>query len=136
MLSVGAWSVFNKKPSRDVVTWKAILGECIMHRHGKEALTHFELMYEEGVQPDYISFVCVLSACSHAGLVDEGMCYYALMITVYIISAELDHYTSMINLLAHAGHLQEAVNHMWLQGQTLPSACRIHGYLEIGECVT
>ncbi len=39
------------------------------------------------------------------------------MITVYMISAELDHYTSMINLLAHAGHLQEAVNHMWLQAQ-------------------
>jgi hypothetical protein len=44
-----------------------------MHGHGKEALTHFELMYE-GVQPDDISFVCVLSACSHAGLADEGMC--------------------------------------------------------------
>ncbi len=47
--------------------------------------------YEERVQPDDISFVCVLSACSHAGLVDEGMCYYALMVTVYMISAELDH---------------------------------------------
>jgi hypothetical protein len=73
MLSVGAWSVSNKNSSRDAITWKAILGECIMHGHGKEALTHFELVYEEGVQPDDISFVCVLSACSHAGLVDEGM---------------------------------------------------------------
>ncbi len=88
-----AWRVFNKMPSLDVVSWNAILGGCAMHGHGKEALKHFEQMCEEGVHPDDITFVCLLSACSHAGLVDEGMRCYASMIEVYMISATLEHYT-------------------------------------------
>ncbi len=80
-----ALKVFNMMPSRNVVTWTAILGACAMHGHGKEDLKHFEWMCEEGVQPNDITFVCLLSACSHAGLVDEGMCCYASMITEYMI---------------------------------------------------
>ncbi len=68
-----AWRVCNKMPSQDMVTWNAILGGCAMHGHGKEALKHFEQMCEEGVQPDDSTFVCLLSACINAGLVDEGM---------------------------------------------------------------
>jgi pentatricopeptide repeat protein len=105
-----ACRVFNKMPSRDVVTWTAILGGCAMHGHGREALKHFEQMCDEGVQPDDITFVCVLSACSHAGLVDQGMCLYASMIRDYMIPAKLEHYTCMVDLLGHAGHLQEAEN--------------------------
>jgi pentatricopeptide repeat protein len=82
-----AWSVFNKMPSRNVVTWTAILGGCAMHGHGKEALKHFERMCEEGVQPNEVTFVCLLSGCSHEGLVDEGMWCYASMVTEYTISA-------------------------------------------------
>jgi len=81
MQSVGsmkdAWSAFNKMPSQDVVTWTAILGGCAMHGHGKDALKHFEQMCDKGLQPDDITFVCLLSACSHAGLMDEGMHCYA-----------------------------------------------------------
>jgi pentatricopeptide repeat protein len=80
-----AWRVFNKMPSRDVVTWTGILGGCAMHGHGRETLKHFEWMCEEGVQPNDITFLCVLSACNHAGLVDEGMCLYASMVTDYIV---------------------------------------------------
>jgi pentatricopeptide repeat protein len=80
-----------------------------MHGHGKEALQHFE-MCEEGVQPDDVTLVCVLSACNHAGLVVEGLCYYLSMSIIYKISAKLEHYTCMVNLLGHAGHLQEAEN--------------------------
>jgi pentatricopeptide repeat protein len=91
-----AWKMFHKMPSKDVVTWTAILG------HGNEALQHFEWMCDEGVQQDDITFVCLLSACSHAGLVDEGMCHYASMIKYYIISAKLEHFmqykTHLINL--------------------------------------
>jgi pentatricopeptide repeat protein len=77
-----AWRVFNKMPSQDVVAWNAILGGCAMHGHGKKALKHFEQMCEEGVKSDDITFVCLLSACSYAGLVDEGMHCFALMSTV------------------------------------------------------
>jgi pentatricopeptide repeat protein len=104
-----AWRVFNKMPSQDVVTWNAMLGGCAMHGHGKEALQHFEQMCE-GAQPDDIIFICLLSVCSHAGLVDEGMCCYAPMVTDCMISVKLEHYTCMVNLLSCAGHLQEAEN--------------------------
>jgi pentatricopeptide repeat protein len=96
-----AWKIVHKMPSQDVVTWTAILGGCAMHGHGNEALQHFERMCE-GVQQDDITFVCLLSACSHAGLVDEGMCCYASMIKDYMISAKLEHFmqykTHLINL--------------------------------------
>jgi pentatricopeptide repeat protein len=138
-----ACRVFNKMPSRDVVTWTVILGGCAMHGHGREALKHFEQMCDEGVQPDDITFVCVLSACSHAGLVDEGMCLYASMIRDYMIPAKLEHYTCMVDLLDRAGHLQEAENMVmampckpqaaaWM---ALLGACRIHGNVGMAERV-
>ncbi|CAK9193903.1 unnamed protein product [Sphagnum jensenii] len=138
-----AWSVFNKMPSRDVVTWTTILGGCAMHGHGKEALKHFEQMREEGVQPNDITFICLLSACSHSGLVDEGMHCYASMVTDYMISAKLEHYTCMVDLLGRAGRLQEAKNMVmavpckphvaaWM---ALLGACRIRGNVEMAERV-
>ncbi len=105
-----SWRVFNKMPSQNVATWNAILGRCAKHGHAKEALKHSEQMSEEGVQPDGKTCVCLLSACSHAGLVDEGMRLYASMIKDYMIAAELEHYTCMVDLLGHAGNLQEAEN--------------------------
>jgi pentatricopeptide repeat protein len=67
--------VFNKMPLQDVVSWNSILEGFAINGHGKEALTYFEQMCEEGVEPDDITFVCLLSASSHSGLVHEGMCF-------------------------------------------------------------
>ncbi|KAH8938576.1 hypothetical protein BDL97_16G091400 [Sphagnum fallax] len=136
-----AWRVFNKMPSRDVGSWNAMLGGCAMHGHGKEALQLFGRMGEEGVQPNDITFVCLLSACSHAGLVDEGMDCYASMTTVHMISPKLEHYTCIVDLLGRAGRLQEAENMiMMMPGKpyvaaykALLGACRIHGNMEMGE---
>jgi hypothetical protein len=77
-------------------------------------------MCEEGVQPNDITFI--LLACSHSGLVDEGMSYYASMVTDCMLSAKLEHYTFIVSLLGCAGYLQRIwswqwpVNHMWLHG--------------------
>ncbi|CAM6004365.1 unnamed protein product, partial [Sphagnum balticum] len=138
-----ACRVFNTMPSHDVVSWNALLGGFAMHGQGKEALVHFERMCEEGVHPDDITFVCLLSACSHAGFVDEGLRFNALMTTVYRIPAKLEHYTCMVDLLGRAGHLQEAEN--MIQGmpckpnaaiwRALLGACRVHGNVEMGECM-
>jgi len=135
--------VFNKMSSHDAVSWNAIIGRYAIHGPGMEALKHFEQMCEEGVQPNDITFVCLLLACSCAGLVDEGLCYCVSMSTVYMISANLKHYTCMVDLLGHAGHLQEAENMIkakpckpdvavWM---ALLSACRIHGNVDLGECI-
>jgi pentatricopeptide repeat protein len=138
-----ACRVFNSMPSHDVFSWNALLGGFAMHGQGKEALVHFERMCEEGVHPGDVTFVYLLSACSHAGFVDEGLRFYALMTTVYRIPAKLEHCTCMVDLLGRAGHLQEAEN--IIQGMpckpdaavwiALLGACRIHGNLEMGERV-
>jgi hypothetical protein len=93
------------------------------------------------VQPDDITFVSLLPACSHAGLVDEGMHCYASMITCYMICAKLEHYTGMLNLLVCVCHLQEAENMInrrpckphvvpWV---SLLGTCKIHGHVDMGE---
>jgi pentatricopeptide repeat protein len=126
-----------------VVTWTVILGGCAIHGHGKKALKHFERMCEECVQPNDVTFVCLLSACSHEGLVDEGMWCYASMVTEYMISAKSEHYTCKFNLLGHASHLQEAENMVMAMPcephvsawRALLSACRIHDNVEMAERV-
>jgi len=136
-----AWRVFNKMHSHNLVSWTAMLRGLAMHGHGKEALVHFERMCQEGVDLDDITFVCLLSACSHAGLVDEGLCFFDSMGLVYNVSATLEHYACMVDLLGRAGHLQEAedfINIMCCEPsasvwKTLLNACRIHGYVEMGE---
>ncbi len=96
------------------------------------------------VQPDdMIFFVCLLSACSHSCLMDEGMCCYSSMITVYLISATLECNTCMVGLLCCTGHLQEAENMMKAMpckphvapSMVLLGNCRIHGNVEMGEHV-
>jgi pentatricopeptide repeat protein len=107
----------------------------------RKLFKHFEWMDEEGVQPNEITFVCLLSACSHAGLVDEGMCCYASMSKVHMISPKLEHYTCMVDLLGCAGHLQEAENMTTMMPgkpyvaahKALLGACTIHGNMEMGE---
>jgi pentatricopeptide repeat protein len=76
-----------------------------MHGHGRAALEHFDGMCE-GVQPNDVTFVCLLSACSHAGLVGEGMRCYASMIRNYRISPKLEHYICMVDLFSCAGDLE------------------------------
>jgi pentatricopeptide repeat protein len=139
-----AWTVFKNMTSRNVVTWNAILGGCAMHGHVRETLKHFEQMCEEGVHPNDITFVCLRSACSHAGLVDEAMHLYASMIRDYRNHTKLEHYNCMVDLLGRAHHLQEAENMVlempykpqvaaWM---ALLGACRIHGNVEMAEHVT
>ena len=109
-----------------------------MHGHGKEALKHFAQMCEEGVQPDDITFICLLSACSHAGLVDEGMCCLCFN------EHSLQYFCKIgtLHLLGRAGCLQEAENMVMAMPCTphvdawmaLLGACRIHGNVEMAEC--
>jgi pentatricopeptide repeat protein len=87
-----AWKVFNKMPLHDVVSWNA------MHGHGKEALEHSKQMCEEGVKPNG-TFVCLLSACSHSGLMDEGLQCFDSMSTTHMLSAKSEDFTCVVDLL-------------------------------------
>jgi pentatricopeptide repeat protein len=112
-----------------------------MHGQGDEALALFSQMQKAGLKPDAISFIAVLSACSHAGLVDEGREYFNRMSQDYCITPKVEHYSCMADLLGRAGHLGEAVeliDNMPLKPSiqawgTLLSACRINGNVELAE---
>jgi pentatricopeptide repeat protein len=79
MLNVGAWRILGgyltRCPFMIRFLWTTTLGGYAMHGQGKEALRHFEQMCEKGVEIDKITFISLLSACSHADLVDEGLHY-------------------------------------------------------------
>ncbi|MBA0872964.1 hypothetical protein Goshw_024334 [Gossypium schwendimanii] len=138
-----AWSVFNRMAKRDVVSWNAMLHGFAMHGHASEALQVFSRMKMEGFQPDRVTFVGVLCACTHAGLIDEGVEYFYAMEKDYGIVPQIEHYGCMVDLLGRGGRLKEAfrlVHTMPFEPNaiiwgTLLGACRLHDAVELAEKV-
>ncbi|XP_062026415.1 pentatricopeptide repeat-containing protein At4g16835, mitochondrial [Rosa rugosa] len=136
-----AWKFFIEMTLKDVVTWNAMIAGYAQHGEGLKALSLFDQMRNEGVKPDWITFVSVLMACNHAGLVDLGVQYFDSMARQYQVEAKPEHYTCMVDLLGRAGKLVEAVAlikkmpfepHSAIFG-TLLGACRMHKNLELAE---
>eukprot|EP01018_Ginkgo_biloba_P011210 Gb_02065 [translate_table: standard] len=138
-----AHELFDKMNQRNAVSWTAIIAGYAMHSRGKEALKLFEQMQHSGMKPDRVTLVCVLSACCHAGLVDEGREYFDRMSQDYNIPPAMEHYGCMVDLLGRAGRLDEAqefINKMPMKPdanvwRSLLGACRIHNNIELGEHV-
>jgi pentatricopeptide repeat protein len=128
-------------PERDVVTWSAMIVGLGQHGHGREALEHFHRMISEGVKPNHVTYIGVLSACSHGGLVEEGLRYFHSMTKDHGILPEVEHFGCIVDLLGRAGHLEEAENVVNKMPQTpaavtwaaLLSACRLHGNVKMAE---
>ncbi|XP_010257121.1 PREDICTED: pentatricopeptide repeat-containing protein ELI1, chloroplastic-like [Nelumbo nucifera] len=99
---------FNNMSSRNVVTWTSLIVAYGKHGLGLQALNAFHQMEMEGILPNKITFLGILFACSHAGLVEEGWRNFNAMIQMYSITPMIEHYTCMVDLLARAGHLEEA----------------------------
>ncbi|XP_050215409.1 pentatricopeptide repeat-containing protein At1g20230 [Mercurialis annua] len=132
---------FDMMPTRNLVSWNALMSGYAMHGKTKEAISVFQQMQRTGQKPDFVSFVSVLSACSQGGLTDEGWHYFNSMSKDYGIEARLEHYACMVNLLGRTGRLQEAY-HM-IEGMpfepdacvwgALLSSCRVHNNVNLGE---
>ncbi|XP_010556824.1 PREDICTED: pentatricopeptide repeat-containing protein At1g03540 isoform X1 [Tarenaya hassleriana] len=103
-----ALRVFSKMSVRNLITWNTMLDGLSKNGRGEEAVMFFEVMVKEGIEPDYISFVGVLSACKHTGLVEEGRKYFALMADKYRIKPTAEIYGCMIDILGRAGLFEEA----------------------------
>ncbi|XP_019439867.1 PREDICTED: pentatricopeptide repeat-containing protein At1g08070, chloroplastic [Lupinus angustifolius] len=138
-----AEQVFRSMDFRSLASWNAMISGYAMHGHAERALGLFSEMVNEGFQPDDITFVGVLSACTQASLVDLGHQYFNSMIQDYRISPKLQHYGCMIDLLARAGKFEEAkilMRNMEMEPDgaiwgSLLSACKVHGNVEFGEYV-
>eukprot|EP01018_Ginkgo_biloba_P024720 Gb_03959 [translate_table: standard] len=138
-----ACQLFENMPERDAVSWNVMITGHAQHGRSKEALQLFVQMQKEGMKPDPITFVGVLSACSHQGLVNDGWHYFYSMIHDHGVIPSMEHYACMVDLLGRAGHLDEAdefVSKMpfkpgALVWWTLLGACRIHGNMELGKRV-
>jgi pentatricopeptide repeat protein len=133
--------VFDRMEERDVITWNVMIGGLAQHGCGSEALDVFRRMIGTGVKPDGYSFVALLSACSHAGLVDEGRRLFLGMSHDYGISPSVVHWSCMVDILGRAGHLEDArllIDSMAVEPGVsawgaLLGACRSYGNVEFGE---
>eukprot|EP01018_Ginkgo_biloba_P034625 Gb_37253 [translate_table: standard] len=138
-----AHAVFDKMTQQGIASWNAMILAYATHSCCREALHFFDKMQQSGTNPDQITFIGVLSACCHAGLVDEGWQYFYCMSQYYHITPAIEHYGCMVDLLGRAGHLDEAlgfINKMPIKPDAtvwgcLLGACRIHANVELGECV-
>ncbi|XP_060186114.1 pentatricopeptide repeat-containing protein At1g20230 [Lycium barbarum] len=133
--------IFDRMPVRNLVSWNAMTGGYAMHGKAKEAIEIFDLMQRSGQKPDYISFTSVLSACSQAGLTEQGQHYFDSMSRVHGLEARVEHYACMVSLLGRAGKLKEAYNMIFTMPiepdgcvwGALLSSCRTHRNLSLGE---
>ncbi|KAJ6865754.1 hypothetical protein NC652_037314 [Populus alba x Populus x berolinensis] len=131
---------YEMRIERNVVSWTSLIVGLAVNGFGKEALEHFKDMEREGLVPSEITFVGVLYACSHCGIVNEGFEYFKRMKEQYDIVPRIEHYGCMVDLLGRAGLLKEAYDYiqdMPLQPnaviwRTLLGACTIHGHLGLG----
>ncbi|KAI3917722.1 hypothetical protein MKW98_021484 [Papaver atlanticum] len=103
-----ASQIFNATENQDVVSWTAMISGYAEHGYSKQAIDLFEEKSKTGLKPDDVTFIGILSACSHAGLVDLGFHYFRSMSKVYKISPGKEHYGCMIDLLCRVGRLSEA----------------------------
>ncbi|KAJ7536563.1 hypothetical protein O6H91_12G073900 [Diphasiastrum complanatum] len=136
-----ACQVFNNMQKRDVVSWNAMIAGYAQQGLGKEAFTLLKQMQREGIKPDEVTYLSVLSACSHSGLVDKGRHLFDSMYKDHGVIPTMDHYACMVDLLGRAGCLADAedfVRKMPVQPnalvlRTLLAAARNHGHVEIGR---
>ncbi|XBJ07910.1 hypothetical protein VPH35_013342 [Triticum aestivum] len=104
-----AIQVFEKLPCKNEASWNALICGLAFNGRGHEAIRQFELMRkEEGLRPDDITFIGVLSACVHAGLLKDGRRWFNSLTSGFQIIPKIEHYSCMVDLLARAGHLEEA----------------------------
>ena len=130
--------VFDEMEFRDLVSWNSLLKAHALHGKAREAL---QLFWQMNLQPDPTTFVALLSACSHAELVDEGIIIFDSMVGKYGIVPQLDHYACMVDILGRSGRVLEAaelINRMPMKPDsvvwsTLLGSCRKHGKTSLAK---
>lgn len=139
-----AQRVFDTMESRNEVSWNSIIAAYGNHGHLRECLALFDAMEEEGYEADQVAFLAIMSACGHAGEIEEGKKHFKKMIQERGIPARREHYACLIDMLGRGGLVKEAFEiigampfspdeGIW---GTLLGACRIHGSVELAEAAS
>ncbi|KAF5821578.1 putative tetratricopeptide-like helical domain superfamily, DYW domain-containing protein [Helianthus annuus] len=133
--------VFDQMVKRDVVSWNAMISSYGMHGFGEKAIEVYNEMVSNKIAPSPITFVSLLGACSHAGLVDEGKNLFESITRDHNMRLTVEHYACMVDLLGRANRLDEAAKiiqdmraepgpKVW---GSLLGSCRIHCNVELAE---
>lgn len=131
--------IFDTMPEQNTVSLNSMIAGYAQHGAEIESLQLFELMLQEQIVPNNITFISVLSACAHTGKVDEGEKYFNMMKEKFGIEPEAEHYSCMIDLLGRAGKLDKAERIIEtmpfdpgsIEWAALLGACRKHGNVEL-----
>lgn len=135
-----AREVFDGMNFSDVVSWTSMICAYGRNGQGRDAVALFAKMRDSGLSPDSVAFVSIISACSHAGLLEEGRHYYKLMTEEYRIVPRIEHFACMVDLLGRSGQVDEAysfIKKMPMEPNesvwgALLSACRVYFNMNIG----
>ncbi|KAL9233921.1 hypothetical protein vseg_008854 [Gypsophila vaccaria] len=140
-LLVEAERTFHEMPVKNRISYTVMITGYGKHGLGNEAVRLFDEMLAENVRPEGVTYLAILSACSHSGMIDECREYFSKLCSDRQISPQVEHYSCMVDLLGRAGRLKEAkslIESMPMKPnagvwQTLLSACRVHGDLNLGK---
>ncbi|XP_021908950.1 pentatricopeptide repeat-containing protein At2g22410, mitochondrial-like isoform X2 [Carica papaya] len=139
-----ALKVFHEMKEKDSVSWTSIISGLAVNGFSNSTLELFSKMLMEGVQPAHGTFVGILLACTHAGLVDNGLKYFQSMKKVYGLTPEMKHYGCVVDLLSRSGNLYRAYEFIKempivadvIVWRILLSACKVHGDVHLAEIAT
>ncbi|XP_059275876.1 pentatricopeptide repeat-containing protein At1g04840 [Lycium ferocissimum] len=133
--------VFSRLKEKDIRTWSIMIWGWAIHGHVDKALRCFEQMRLAGIKPDGVSFLAVLTGCSHAGHVDQGLQIFDSMQHEWSIEPTMKHYAAVVDLLGRAGRFDEALKFIgsmplepdYVIWGALFSACRAHKNIEVAK---
>lgn len=137
----GAVKAFEETKTKSVDIWNAMIMGLASNDKSVKVFEMFSMMERSNAQPNAITFACILNACSHGGLVEDGFGYFKRMINDYKIDPDIVHYGCMVDLLGRSGlfdRAEEIIRSMPMKPsavmwKALLSACRVHNNFEMGE---
>ncbi|CAJ1952005.1 unnamed protein product [Sphenostylis stenocarpa] len=138
-----AFEIFKEIPEKDASAWTAMISVFAVHGLGWKAFDCFLEMERAGVKPNHVTFVGLLSACAHSGLVEQGRWCFEVMKRVYSIEPQVYHYACMVDILSRARLFDESeilIRSMPMKPDVyvwgaLLGGCQMHGNVELGEKV-
>ncbi|KAG9457790.1 hypothetical protein H6P81_002298 [Aristolochia fimbriata] len=133
--------IFFSAEEKHVGEWTAMISGLGVQGYGEKSINLFEKMIKSGVKPNIVTFVALLSACTHAGLVEDGVKYFERMEREFGMTPTVEHYGCLIDLLGRGGFIEEAmevVRRMPMEPNAaiwgaIFNACRVHKNVRVGE---